>query len=384
MFCGPASGATQTAESLAADEAATLVYRSSGALARARAARKLADDGPHWGPPKPGVHATAVGLVEILDGDGDAKVARAASRALRELALAQSLFLDDMLHEGLLPAVSKALVASVGTAPPSLGDAGNLLHALCRLVKDSEEALTSMGALTDLADAVGAALLVAAAAPPPPPPAVGASKRGRPQRTAPATEDDPAAVAAAEDAEEDDDAVEQGADLADELWQRLPLAPQPVWKRWAQAMLPGLLALARHDNGAYPSLRALVNMLGCERLRAVSDEESGAGGADGDAKTPLYDGPLTRAAMPGTALAVSELLRKGNPASLSSCSGKKGCLAWGSLRDIDPLRASSGVLDMAAILARRRAPPPPLADSTELPAPLSPAGGAHALLAAGK
>jgi hypothetical protein len=280
-----------------------------------------------------------LGLVQLLGGSGDAKVARVASRALRELTLGHSEFLDEMLENGLLPAMSKALLGSGGAAMPSLGDTANLLHALCRLVKDSQEACTALSTPNStLAEAVGSALLAAAAAPPPPAPDPGASVWGRRRKAPVAEDDDPAAAAAAEDAEEDDDAVEQGADLADELWQRLPGATQPVREHWARAMLPGLLSLVRNESGAFGTLRAIVNLLGCERIGgdgaaepvdAAGDE---AGGEQGEeeaeemsvaaAGVPVYyDGPLTRAALPGVALAVAELLRANDPTSFGISSG---------------------------------------------------------------
>lgn len=225
----------------------------------------------------------------------------AASRALRKLALDGVPEIEAMVEGGLLEAVGAAL-----SLPDVRGaTAGNLLHALCRLVKDSQEALTAMAQpACPLPTAIAAAVQRATA--PAPAHAALLPEAGEPPRegyTRGHSDDDP-----------DGDPLEEAADLLDELWQRLPEAPGDVIARWAAPTLPAALAVAEAgDGGVSLALRAAVNVLSTEAGGERWEDQGARLREPPPGQAPRALAPLHALAVPRMAAVVVRAMQAEDP-----------------------------------------------------------------------
>lgn len=174
-----------------------------------------------------------------------------ASFAVLALALDHSELLEDMVSNGLYAAMSEVLATTVHP-----GVIGNLLHVLCRLVKDSQDALLALADVNcGVAEACGAALTTACKSP------AAASAPSKPEGNS----------GGGDTEQEADDPFFQGAEFLEELWGRLPDAEEATQAYWAQHSAPALAAcLALEDNEAASAFITPALM-----LLTTEEEETG-------------------------------------------------------------------------------------------------------------
>lgn len=210
-------------------------------------------------------------VLAMLQQSDDVVLLIKASRLTLDLALGSSDVLDELVPEGLLPAICKALQSLNALADESQpgvgarrrlamsGASAHLLHALCRLVKDSQDAVTAMADVgCGVAEAVGLALGAAVQAWKAAPPAAAA---------------DGDAGADAEDGDDekegeaDEDPIAEGTDLCAEIFERLvdvsDSSPEIV-QYWGNHVLGPLVEVLQHADHGPNAMRCVLNILACE------------------------------------------------------------------------------------------------------------------------